>query len=158
RTDARHLLGMIPQMLTQDVARAPAVSRLAGCVALAGAAVSVALHAWIRRGVFVPVRLPASVEYVWISAAPASFVAILIVTGAAIAAMHLLVRRISGARRIDLPALSWADVEYLLPLWCFAATLLSLLNLIRPRIPALAVMSYVVVDLRWWWTALVLFW
>src|SRR5262245_10644204 len=64
-------------MLTHDVARAPAASRLAGCVALCGAVLSVAVHVWIRSGVFVPIRLPASVEYVWISATAAGFVAIL---------------------------------------------------------------------------------
>jgi hypothetical protein len=145
-------------MLTHEVARAPAVSRLAGCVALIGAALSVAVHVWIGRGVFVPVRLPASVEYVWISATAGSFAAILVATSALLLVVHLLVRQVAASRGIERPLLSWADISYVLPLWCFAATALSLLNLVRPRIAALSVLSYVIVDLRWWWTLLVLLW
>src|SRR5262245_29161522 len=149
---------MIRTMLTQDVARAPAASRLAGCVGLFGAALSVAVHVWIRSGVVVPVRLPASVEYVWISATAATFVTILVLTSGLLAIAHLLVRRAAADRGIPSPLLSWGDVAYVRPLWCFAATTLSLLNLVRPRIAALSVVSYVIVDLRWWWTALVLLW
>src|SRR5262245_25097817 len=121
---------MIRTMLTHDVAPAPAASRLAGCVALLGAAFSVAVHAWIRSGVFVPVRRPASVEYVWISATAAAFMAILVLTGGLLAIAHLLVRRTAAGRGIQLPLLSWRDVAYAQPLWCFAATTLSLLNLV----------------------------
>jgi len=149
---------MIPHMLTQDVARAPAGSRLAGGAALFAAAFSVTVHMWIDSSVFVPVRLPASVEYVWISATVEAFLAVLLFASALLVIVHLLVRRSAAYRGLEVPFGSWADVAYLAPLWCFSATSLSLLNLLRPRIAALSVMSYVVVDLRWWWTALVLLW
>jgi hypothetical protein len=145
-------------MLTHDAARAPAASRLAGGVALIGAALGIATHLWIQRGVFVPIRLPASVEYVWISATAESFAAILVGTSALLLVAHLLVRRAAASRGIESPPLSWADTGYVLPLWCFASTAVSLLNLVRPRIVALSALSYVIVDLRWWWTLLVLIW
>src|SRR5438105_4353899 len=66
---------MIPRMIPHDAARAPAVSRLAGGVSLAAGALSVAVHVWITRAVFVPLRLATGVEYVWISATAASLVA-----------------------------------------------------------------------------------
>jgi hypothetical protein len=147
-----------PQMLTRDVNRAPAMSRFAGCAALAGAAASVACHAWLWRGVFVPIRLSTSVEYVFISSTGAALAWIASSTVVALVALHLLVHRVAaraGARR---PLLSWSDVSYVRPLWCFAATALALLNLVRPRLPWLSVLSYAIVDLRWWWTALVVLW
>jgi hypothetical protein len=52
------------QMLTHEAARVPAVSRLAGGAVPAGAVPGVAVHAWLERGVFVPIHLSASVKYV----------------------------------------------------------------------------------------------
>jgi len=145
-------------MLTQEVARESVVARLAGCAAFVAAALSVAVHVWIGRGVFLPVRLPASVEYVWISATARSLAAIAVATSALLLAVHLLVRRIAASRGTRVPVLTAADVAYMLPLLCFSATLLPLLNLVRPRLTALSVLSYVIVDLRWWWIAIVMLW
>src|SRR4029077_2988437 len=50
------------------------------------------------------------------------------------------------------------DVAYARPLLCFAASLVPLLHLVRPPIRFLPVVSYVIVDLRWWWTVLVAAW
>jgi hypothetical protein len=68
------------------------------------------------------------------------------------------VRRTAARQERQVPFLSWPDVSYVRPLWCFAATALALLNLVRPRVASLSVVSYVIVDLRWWWTALVALW
>src|SRR5262245_4361823 len=146
------------QMVTHEATRVPAVSRLAGCAALAGAALSVAVHAWIGRGVFVPIRLSASVEYVLISATAGAFAWIVLVVAAALAVLHTLVRWLAARHGSQAPLLSWSDISYSRPLWCFSITALSLLNLIRPRIVSLSVLSYVIVDLRWWWTMLVVLW
>src|SRR4051812_27423650 len=109
-----------PQMLT-EAARAPARSRIAGTAAFAGAALTMAFHVWLGRGVFVPIRLSGSVEYVLVSATAAAFTAILLSVGGALAASHLLVRRIGAGNGVRAPLLSWADVSYMRPLWCFAA-------------------------------------
>lgn len=143
-------------MSTHEARRVPGSTRIAGSAALAGAALSVALHAWLARGVFVPVRLAASVEYVLVSASWRTLVWIAVVAGTFLVALHLFLRRVAARQADRTPLLSWRDVSYLRPLWCFALTAISLLNLVRPRIVALSVLSYVVVDLRWWWTALVL--
>ena len=146
------------QMLTHDAARVPAVSRLAGGAALAGAVLSVAVHAWIARGVFVPIRLSTGVEYVLVSATAGAFVWIVVAISALLAVLHTLVRRAAATHGPQAALLSWADVSYMRPLWCFSATALALLNLVTPRIAWLSVISYLIVDLRWWWTAMVALW
>src|SRR5689334_20616632 len=145
-------------MLTQDVARPSAIARLGGAATVAAAIIGVAVHAWLVRGVFVPIRVDTGVEYAWVSASARSFAAIAFSVCVLLAAAHALVRRFASRHHPQPPLLSSADVAYLRPLWCFAATLLSLFNLLRPRVPSLAVLSYVIVDLRWWWGALVALW
>ncbi|MBW8866185.1 MAG: hypothetical protein JF610_02470 [Acidobacteria bacterium] len=145
-------------MLTQDVARPSAIARLGGVATIAAAIFGVAVHVWLVSGAFVPVRVGTAVEYAWVSATARSFVAIVCFVTALLAASHALVRRFAAAHDAQPALLSRSDVSYLRPLWCFAATLLSLFNLLRPRVPSLAVLSYVIVDMRWWWGALVALW
>jgi hypothetical protein len=148
-----------PRVLTpHDVTREPAASRRAGFVALIAAVLSVALHVWLTRGAFVPITVSGVVEYVFISATARSFLLVVIATGALLLIMHVLVRRLAARHGVQPPLLSWKDVAYVRPLWCFAASALSLLNLVRPCVRFLPVLSYVIVDLRWWWTALVVLW
>src|SRR5215471_10772615 len=125
------------QMLTHEAARVPAVSRFAGGAALAGAVLSVAVHAWIGRGVFVPIRLSTSVEYVLISATAGAFAWIVLAISALLIVLHTLVRRAAAIHGPQVALLSWADVSYVHPLWCFSATALALLNLVSPRIVSL---------------------
>lgn len=145
-------------LMPHDVAREPAAPRPAGYFALIAAVLSVAVHVWLACGVFVPITMNAVVEYVFISATAGSFLAIALVTGALLLLPHFLVRRLAARHGAQPPLLSWEDVAYVRPLWCFAASALSLLNLVRPHGSSLAVLSYVIVDLRWWWTALAVLW
>ena len=145
-------------MLTQDVARRSAIARLSGAATVAAAIIGVAVHAWLVSGVFVPIRIDTRVEYAWVSASARSFAAIVSIVCVVIAGGHALVRRFASRHQPQPPLLSSADVNYMRPLWCFAATLLSLFNLLRPRVPSLAVLSYVIVDMRWWWGVLVALW
>src|SRR4051812_23737245 len=145
-------------MLTQDVARPSAIARLGGVATIVAASFGVAVHVWLVSGAFVPVRVGTAVEYAWVSATARSFVAIVCFVTALLAASLALVRRFAAAHDAQPALLSRSDVSYLRPLWCFAATLLSLFNLLRPRVPSLSVLSYVIVDLRWWWGALVALW
>jgi hypothetical protein len=149
---------MIAPMSTEDVARTSAGAKVGGAAIVGAAIVAVAMHVWLVRGVFVPIPLATGVEYAWVSATVRSFVAIACMVGGVLAAVHGLLRRLAARHDEQPPLLSAADVAYLRPLWCFAATLLPLFNLLRPRVPSLSVLSYAIVDLRWWWGALVALW
>jgi hypothetical protein len=146
-------------MLTPvEVQRGPAATRRAGLVVLLGAALSVALHAWLARGAFVPIAGNADIDYVFVSATGRTFVGIVLIAGALVCVAHLLVRRFVTPRDVPPALFSNEDAAYARPLFCFAASLLPLLNLVRPLARFLPVVSYVIVDLRWWWTALVAAW
>ena len=145
-------------MLTQDVARPSAIARLGGIATISAAIFGVAVHVWLVNGAFVPIRVDTIVEYAWVSATVRSFVAIVCIVSAAVAASHTLVRRFAAGHHAQPPLLTSADVDYLRPLWCFAATLLPLFDLLRPRVQSLAVLSYAIVDMRWWWGAVVVLW
>lgn len=147
-----------PRVLTQDVARPSATARLGGVATIGAAILGVAVHVWLVNGAFVPIRVDTIVEYAWVSATARSFVAIVCIVTAAIGASHALVRRFAVRHDAQPPLLTSADVNYLRPLWCFAATLLPLFDLLRPRVQSLAVLSYAVVDMRWWWGAAVVLW
>jgi len=145
-------------VLTHDVARPSAIARLGGVATIGAAIFSVVVHVWLVNGTFVPIRVDTIVEYAWVSASARSFAAIACIVSAAIAASHALVRRFAARQHPQPPLLTWADVGYLRPLWCFAATLLPLFDLLRPRVQSLAVLSYAIVDMRWWWGAAVALW
>src|SRR5690349_11052866 len=158
--DTRHNAAWYDRhVLTQDVAPRPsAIARLGGVATLGAAIFGVAVHVWLVNGAFLPIRVDTIVEYAWVSATARSFVAIVCSVCAATAALHALVRWFAARHSAQPPLLTSADVHYLRPLWCFAATLLPLFNLLRPRVQSLAVLSYVIVDMRWWWGAAVVLW
>ncbi len=136
-----------------------AAARRPGFFVLCAAALSVTVHAWLSRGTFVPIAQGARIEYVWVAATVGSFVAIAIATTALVFLAHALVRGASarvGTRPLEL--LSWDDVRYARPLFWFAASAVPLLSLAPGVGRWLPVASYVIVDLRWWWTALVVLW
>jgi hypothetical protein len=146
-------------MLTQhDVQRGAAATRRPGLFVLIAAALSVAVHAWLIRTVFVPIAKADDIDYVFVSATGGSFVSIVLITSALVFVAHALVRRSVTPPDVQPALFSNEDVAYARPLLCFAASLLSLLHLVRPPIRFLPVVSYVIVDLRWWWTALVAAW
>lgn len=129
-----------------------------GLFVLLLAALSLSLHLWIARSVLVPIDREGRVETVFVSATVGTFAAIAFPACGLLLAVHLTLRRAAGRRAAQPPLFAREDLAYTFPLFCFAASALGLLNL-RPELPgALSVWSYLIVDLRWWWTALVLLW
>src|SRR3954470_1590509 len=147
-----------PRMLPDAVERDSAARDRAGYVTLAAAAAGMALYFWLRRGVFVPITIGAAVEYVFISATAVSFVVLALFTCVALVLVHLLVRRVALRHHVQPPLWSGQDVHYLRPLWWFGVSALSLVNLVRPHYGVFAVLSYAIVDLRWWWSAAIVLW
>jgi len=130
---------------------------IAGLLMLAAAVLSVACHVWLARGVLAPIAGD-GIEYLFISATMRSSVAIALFTALPALLAHLLIRRDAARRFIQPPIFSWADTAYMAPLCGFAVSALPLLNLIPSVSRFFAVASYVIVDLRWWWTALIVAW
>ena len=119
---------------------------------------SIGLHLWLARSVLVPMVGKQDVEYVFVSAPIWTLAALALAACAAVLLGHLLVRHFAAQHLTQPPLFTPADLSYASPLLCFAASTLGLLNLDPQlgRVPP--VWSYVIVDLRWWWTVLVLVW
>ena len=118
----------------------------------------IGLHLWLARSVLVPLVGKQDVEYVFVSASFSTLAAVTLAASGLVFVGHLLVRRVASQKTRQPPLFTTADVSYASPLLCFAASTLALLNLV-PRLGAVPpVWSYVITDLRWWWTALVLVW
>jgi hypothetical protein len=130
---------------------------IAGLLLLAAVVVGVACHVWLARGVLVPIA-GEGIEYLFISATIRSLVTIALITASLVLLVHWLVRRRAARHDVQPAPFSWADTAYLAPLCCFAVSVLPLLNLLPSVRPFFTVASYAIVDLRWWWTALVLGW
>jgi hypothetical protein len=143
-------------MLTESgVRRRSDITRRPGWLLLIAAALSLALHTWLAQSTFVPIARNADVEYMFVSATAGLFIQIALTITALIFLAHGLVRRFATPPSAAPDLFSREDVAYAWPLFCFAATPLALLNLIPRVARALPAVSYVIVDLRWWWTALV---
>ena len=121
-----------PMFTPVEVQRGPAAIGRAGSLVLIGAALSVAVHAWLARGAFVPIAGNAGIEYVFVSATAGTFVEIFLIVTALVFVAHLLVRRLATPREVRPAPFSSEDVAYARPLFCFASSLLPLLNLVRP--------------------------
>jgi len=130
---------------------------MSGLFTLAAAVVSVTIHVWLAKGVLTPIA-GTSIEYLFISATARSAVAIALVTATLVLAAHLAIRRLAARRFVQPPLFSRADTAYLAPLCWFAVSALPLLNLIPSVSGWFTVLSYAIVDLRWWWIGLVMAW
>lgn len=127
-----------------------------GLYVLALAGFTIAIHLWLASSVLVPIARDQGLEYVLVSASFRSFVVLVGMACAVVLATHLLVR-LHRLRRA--PALFTApDVAYVAPLFWLAASCLGLLNLAPPPVRVPSVVNYVVLDLRWWWTSLIVAW
>ena len=91
--------------------------RRPGLFALIAAALSVAVHVWLARGVFVPIAMSAAVEYVFVSASAGSFVAIALAAITLVLFGHVLVRRFAARLGAQPPLLSWDDVAWFRSIW-----------------------------------------
>ena len=128
-----------------------------GMLLLAAAVLGVAGHLWLARGVLVPIT-GEGIEYLFISATFKSFVTFALITASLMLLVHGFIGRGAARHDVQPPLFSWADTVYLAPLCWFAVSALPLLNLIPSVGGFLTVASYVIVDLRWWWTALIVGW
>ncbi len=142
----------------QAVLRCIRLARRPGAVLLALAGLSLGFHLWLACGVFVPIARDPGVEYVFVSATIMTFAVAVLGSWAIVFPGHLLLRW-SAARHAEQPPLfAREDVGYARPLFLFAASALGLLNLVPWAARVLPVWSYLIIDLRWWWTLLVLVW
>ena len=110
--------------------------------AIGGITLAVGAYAWFAASLFVPFAHEKSpVEYLLVGAPWRVFAASAL---AAAALLWLLVHRL----RVTARALA--------PLACLGLAPLAALSLVRGVDDRLSVLTYVLVDLRWWWTALVI--
>ncbi len=126
-----------------------------GLVLLPLAAVAVAVNLWMAAGVVAAVEWE-PVEYIFVSASFATFARLALLSLAAVALLHALVRVVFRTGRP--PLFSGEDVAYATPLLLCGGALLALVTLAPHMENAASVLLFVVQDLRWWWTALILFW
>ena len=129
-----------------------------GLLLLFLAGLSLGLHFWLVRSVLVPLASRAGVEYMFVSANFETFLAGTLLAWALILIGHLSLRRVTVRWDGEPTLFSRDDVAYMQPLFCFAVSASALLTLVPGLDLLLPVWSYVVVDLRWWWTFLVLVW
>ena len=127
------------------------------------ASLALGLHIWLARSVLAPLAAGGEVEYLFVSARAGTVGGSVLAAGLAVFGLHGLVRlaarRLTPSDRRPGPDLfSPADVSWARPLLCFAVSLLALGSFVPGPASVLPVLSYVVVDLRWWWTALVACW
>lgn len=130
---------------------------MSGLLTLAAAVVSLTIHVWLARGVLTPI-VATAIEYLFVSATARSAVVIALVIATLLLAAHFAIRRLAARRFVQPPLFSSADTAYMTPLCWFAVSALPLLNLIPSVSRSFTVVSYAIVDLRWWWIGLVLAW
>ena len=127
------------------------------------AASSLGLHIWFAGSVLLTFVHGSEIDYLFLSANFGAFASSMLAAWLLVFGAHGLVRVV--ARRTERteaptgPALYCrSDVAWARPLFCFAGSSLALGNLVPGLAHLMPVLSYVVVDLRWWWTPLVAFW
>ena len=131
-----------------------------GVFVLATAGASIGLHVWLSRGVLLAVPQPgiAAAEYVFVSASFRALAMLMCAAWASIIILHAAIRRAASAHGQHAQLLSVEDTAYAQPLLLFAVSPLALLTLVPGLGAALTVWSFLVVDLRWWWTPLIGCW
>ena len=131
-----------------------------GLFLLTAASFSAALHVWLSRGLLfaVPRTPEAAAEYVFISASFGGLGVLTVVVLACLTLVHAVLRQLEKTDAPQAPLLSIEDTAYARPLLLFGVSSLALLNLVPGLGRVLSVWSYALVDLRWWWTPLILFW
>jgi hypothetical protein len=131
------------------------IHRTPGVILVIFASFASGLYLWLARSVLVPISDRNGTEYVFVSAPVWTLTALALAALVVVLATHVLVRHLGAAPQP--PLFTYADVSYLSPLLALAVSTLALLNL-KPWFSNLPPLSYAIVDLRWWWTALLLFW
>ena len=131
-----------------------------GMAVLAAAGASIGLHVWLSGGVLFAAPQPeiAAAEYVFVSSSFRALAMLTCAAWASIAILHTAIRRATRKHGEHAQLLSVEDTAYAQPLLIFAVSPLALLSLVPGLGTALTVWSFLVVDLRWWWTPLIGCW
>jgi hypothetical protein len=127
-----------------------------GTYLLAAVVAAAALHLWLAGGVLVPVT-QSPTSYLFVAAGLRRFVEAAGIVAAVVLGGHALVRRVSS-RRAPAVLLSADDVRYLSPLLWLSALSLELLLVVPRTTDSLSVLSYVLIDLHWWWGGALVLW
>lgn len=122
------------------------------------AALSLGLHVWFLRSVFLPVEHESGIEYVFVSANFGTFAAAAVAALLLALGVHGLVRWTAERSSAQMTLFAHDDVAYLRPVCCFAASALGVGSLVPGLSGVMPVWLFLIVDLRWWWTAAVTIW
>ena len=120
------------------------------------AGLGVGVHIWLMRGAFLTLESGGGgLEQIFVSSSLGSLAAALFAAPAVLYLAHLLIRRTAMRRgAIDLAPFSREDVAWTAPLLLCWTSVLPLL-LVALGVRVFSVVSFLIVDLRWWWTPLV---
>lgn len=122
------------------------------------AALSLGLHVWFLRSVFLPVEHESGIEYVFVSANFGTFGAATVAALLLALGVHGLVRWMAERSSAQTTLFARDDVAYLRPVCCFAVSALCVGSLVPGLSGVMPVWLFLIVDLRWWWTAAVTTW
>ena len=120
-----------------------------GAAALATASAGVGVYVWFVASRFLPLAYTdRPLEYVFLGASPALLAAATVAAAVALTLLHAALIRSTAGRR-------WAGASlgYLWPVAMLGLAPLGALPLASTDRQYFSVTSYVLVDLRWWWTA-----
>jgi hypothetical protein len=131
--------------------------RRPGHVLLVSAGLGLGFHSWLSRGAFLTLQSEGEgLEHLFISAGVGSLVVNLLLGPAALYILHLIIGRAASRHGATNPTpFSVEDVTWAKPLLLFWASALGLLTVVPGSGRVLTVLSFFVVDLRWWWTPMV---
>ncbi len=129
-----------------------------GTLLITLAVAGLAVHLWLAAGVFLSLSEPAGLEFVFVSAGFGAFARALAMAAAGVLGLHGLARAIEGRRGTAAAAGSLDDARYLTPVLLSWLSVLPVLSVLLGVAQFSTVAIYWIVDLRWWWSAVVLAW
>ena len=121
-------------------------------------ALSLGVHLWLASSVLFSRDYESGVEYLFFSAGFGTLAAAVSVALVLVFAAHGLVRRMASRSAAQPVLFTRNDVAYASPLCCFAISVLALASLVPGLGGRMTVWAYVIVDLRGWWSVLVVAW
>ena len=128
-----------------------------GLSLLGFAALGPGLYTWFATSVLIPLG---DDDYLFVSENFGTFASFTLLAALLVFGTHGIVRNVASRTGVVSPSFfSVADVAWARPLYCFfAGSLLPFGNFLPWLADVMPVLSYVVLDLRWWWISLVAFW
>ena len=122
------------------------------------AVLSLGVHSWFVRSILFSRDYESGVEYLFVSAGFGTLAAGMVGAFFLISGAHVVIRWAAAGDVAQTALFARDDTAYLRPLCCFSLSALALANLVPGVGSLMTVWSYSIVDLRWWWTALVAAW